>query len=250
MRVRLSTDQRRGEVFAPMHWSDDFAATGPVDRLVGAATDPVSGQPELKATPVRVVSVATCWRGFLLRRSHAAIAGAFHWARVPLARGHAYDLAGWEPLPSALSEAWIMELLGAPAKAELIAYADPGRGAFRYASLVDGRLDACIYLACEGAVLPDRNQLAETLGATIERRARLDLVAGLTAGPAARPDAGPIICACFAVGLITLQRAIIDRRLTSLADIAEALRAGTNCGSCRPELGEILAGSRDDLAAQ
>jgi len=250
MRVRLSTDQRRGDVFAPMHWSDHFASTGPVDRLVGAATDPVSGQPELKATPVRVASLATCWRGFLLRGSDAAIAGAFHWTRVPVARGHAYDLAGWEPLPSALSEAWIMELLGAPAEAELIAYADPGRGAFRYASLVDGRLDACIYLACDGAFLPDRTQLAETLGAPIEKRARLDLVAGLPVGATTRPDSDPIICACFAVGLITLRRAIIDRQLTSLADIAEALRAGTNCGSCRPELSAILADGRAALAAQ
>jgi assimilatory nitrate reductase catalytic subunit len=241
MRVRFSADQRRGEIFAPMHWSDRFSSAGPVGRLVGAATDPVSGQPELKATPVRMAPVRACWRGFLVRRSEVALVGAFHWARVPLAGGHAYDLAGWEPLPGILSEAWILQLLGAPADAELITYADPGGGAFRYARLVDGSLDACIFLAGDGALLPDRNRLGEMLGAAVEGRARLDLVAGVTT---ARADPGPIVCACFTVGLDTLRRAIVDRRLTSLADIALALRAGTNCGSCRPELSELLAAGR------
>jgi assimilatory nitrate reductase catalytic subunit len=241
MRVRFSADQRRGEIFAPMHWSDRFSSAGPVGRLVGAATDPVSGQPELKATPVRMAPVRACWRGFLVRRSEVALAGAFHWARVPLAGGHAYDLAGWEPLPGILSEAWILQLLGAPADAELITYADPGAGAFRYARLVDGSLDACIFLAGDGALLPDRNRLGEMLGGAVEGRARLDLVASVTT---ARADPGPIVCACFTVGLDTLRRAIVDRRLTSLADIALALRAGTNCGSCRPELSELLAAGR------
>jgi bacterioferritin-associated ferredoxin len=41
-----------------------------------------------------------------------------------------------------------------------------------------------------------------------------------------------------------LQRAVVDRRLTSLADIARVLRAGANCGSCLPELRAILIGTR------
>jgi assimilatory nitrate reductase catalytic subunit len=249
MRVRCSTDQRRGEVFAPMHWSDDFASCGPVNRLVDAMTDPVSGQPELKATPVRVTPLATQWRGFLLRRSEVSIEGAFHWSRVPLASGHAYDLAGWQALPDTTSDDWIFTLLGAPPEAELITFADPGRGAFRYARMVDGRLEACLFLACGGAFLPDRNQLAEMLGMAIERPARLGLVAGLPMGTGPRPDPGPVICACFAVGLATLQRAIVDGGLSTLADIAEALRAGSNCGSCRPELRQILAASRPGAAA-
>ncbi|HVH81999.1 MAG TPA: nitrate reductase, partial [Stellaceae bacterium] len=83
MRVHLSDEMRRGEVFAPMHWSDAFASSGPVDRLVGGATDPVSGQPELKATPVTLALLPTRWRGFLLRRSAIAPHGEFYWARVP-----------------------------------------------------------------------------------------------------------------------------------------------------------------------
>ena len=41
-----------------MHWTDQFASSGPIDRLVHAITDPVSGQPDLKGTPVRVAAIA------------------------------------------------------------------------------------------------------------------------------------------------------------------------------------------------
>jgi assimilatory nitrate reductase catalytic subunit len=241
LRVRLSTAQRRGEVFAPMHWSDRFSSAGPIDRLVSAATDPVSGQPELKATAARVRALARCWRGFLLRRSDDALAGKFYWARVPVERGYAFDLAGWEPLPSeAVSERWILDVLDAQPGAELVIYADPGRGAFRCASLFQGRLDACIFLASGGAFLPGRERLAAMLGEAIDRRARLTLLAGCPSGASSRPEPGPIVCACFAVCLGTLHAAIAEGSLTSVADIGRSLGAGTNCGSCLPELRAVL----------
>jgi assimilatory nitrate reductase catalytic subunit len=55
-----------------------------------------------------------------------------------------------------------------------------------------------------------------------------------------RVDPGRIVCACFGVGLKAIDGAIRDRRLTTAAEIGEALRAGTNCGSCLPELKQIL----------
>jgi assimilatory nitrate reductase catalytic subunit len=244
LRVHVSTEPRPGEVFAPMHWSDKFSSSGPIDRLVGGATDPVSGQPELKATPVTISRRTTLWRGFLLRRSaitpQSEDGAAFYWARIPLARGHAYELAGWHELPrEAEAEAWVMGLLGVTDEAEMIVYADQGRGALRYASLIDENLDACLFLARDGAFLPRRAELEGMLGDTVEPSARLSLVAGLPAS-ALRADSGPIVCACFAVGLQTLQRAIVEQRLGSVTAIGDALRAGTNCGSCRPELRVIL----------
>ena len=239
--VHISTDQRRGEAFAPMHWTDRFTSAGPIDRLVGGATDPVSGQPELKATPVRARPVAALWRGMLLRQAELLPTGPYHWARVPLANGQAFDLAGWEPLPSGRgTDAWISDLLGAPPGAELVIYADPGRGAFRYACLVENRLEACLFLARTTAALPSRDLLAELLGTEITPEGRASLLAGRPLGDGAVREAGRTICACFAVGLNTLHDAIVERRLTCLAEIGAALRAGTNCGSCIPELKATL----------
>ncbi len=240
--TRLSADQRPGEVFAPMHWTDRFTSAGPIDRLVGAATDPISGQPDLKVTPVRVTPVAALWRGLVLRHSEGLPAGPYYWARVPLEEGHAFDLAGWVPLPSGRgTETWVAELLDSAATPELVIYADPGRGAFRYASLVEGRLDACLFIARNAASLPAREAVAALLGTPIEHEMRTCLLAGHQSGTAATNDPGRTICACFGVGLRTLHRAIATSRLTSLADIGAALRAGTNCGSCIPEIKAILS---------
>jgi len=42
------------------------------------------------------------------------------------------------------------------------------------------------------------------------------------------------------VGHATIVEAIQSAGLTSVAEIGAALRAGTNCGSCLPELAAIL----------
>jgi assimilatory nitrate reductase catalytic subunit len=247
--VRLSSDQRAGEIFAPMHWTDGFSSSGPVDRLVGAAADPVSGQPELKATPVRLTRVAIFWHALLLRQTEGIPAeGTCYWARIPVAGGHAFGLAGWEPLPGGRgTDAWIAELLALPPEAELVIYADPARGAFRYAGFVGDRLVACLFLARRPVDLPARDALAAMLGAEISPAARLALLAGKTGAPIG--EAGSTVCACFGVGLPTLREAIGAQGLHNVADIGRSLRAGTNCGSCIPELKALLRAARVASAA-
>jgi assimilatory nitrate reductase catalytic subunit len=240
--VRLTTGQRRGDAFVPMHWTDDFASSGPVGRLVGSATDPVSGQPELKGTRTAVSARATFWHGLLLRRTGLPpLEQPYYWARTPIVGGQAFELAGWEPLPSGRNtEAWVAGILGAPADAELMIYADPGRGAFRYASLLDDRLEACLFLARRREQLPTREAAAATFGATVHAGARLSLLSGQAEPDAALGDDGRTVCACFAVGLRTIRRAIGENGLSSISEIGAALGAGTNCGSCIPELKAIL----------
>jgi assimilatory nitrate reductase catalytic subunit len=49
-----------------------------------------------------------------------------------------------------------------------------------------------------------------------------------------------LICACFGVGLAAIREAIVSGRAVNVADIGRTLRAGTNCGSCVPELRAII----------
>jgi assimilatory nitrate reductase catalytic subunit len=240
--IRLSSDQRRGEVFAAFHWTDQFSSAGPIGAIVGAATDPISGQPELKATPVRLAAVAAQWHGLLLRGSGQLPQGSYFWARAPIERGHAFRLIGWEPLPGDRdSEFWISALLDAPPAAQLVIYADPRRGTFRYACVIGTRLSACLFLATNASSLPPQEALAAVLGTRIEPEMRALVLAGDPSGRAAQSTAGRTICACYGVGLTTLNSAIASRRVTSVAEIGAMLRAGTNCGSCIPELRSILS---------
>ena len=70
---------------------------------------------------------------------------------------------------------------------------------------------------------------------------RLAILAGRA--PKGSLETGPVVCSCFAVGRSTLLRAIRGDKLISVEQIGKALQAGTNCGSCIPELKGLLAES-------
>ena len=238
LRADLTRAQRRGEIFAPMHWTDQFAQSGPVARAVGARLDPHSGQPELKATPARVSAVETAWHGLLLRRRGGRLADVCHWVRVPVDAGQAYRLAGLRPLPRGADLVRLAALLLEAPGAEILEAADPARGVLRVAALVDGTLDACLFTAREAAALPAAEALLPLLGEPVPDAARCALLAGrLRDGTL---DEGPQVCTCFGVGLNAIRHAAITHRLRSVAELGGAIRAGTGCGSCVPELERIL----------
>ena len=76
------------------------------------------------------------------------------------------------------------------------------------------------------------------LGAPVADNARGRLLAGRLYDKAAAE--GPRICACFGVTRDAIRHAVVTHRLRTAAEIGVVLGAGTNCGSCIPELEEIL----------
>jgi assimilatory nitrate reductase catalytic subunit len=72
----------------------------------------------------------------------------------------------------------------------------------------------------------------------LENVDRMNLLAGKAAHD--MEDSGETVCACFGVGINTLRKAILQQNLVSVEAIGLALKAGTNCGSCIPELKKLL----------
>ena len=66
-------------------------------------------------------------------------------------------------------------------------------------------------------------------------RARMLLSGRSTEGVA---EPGPVICACFGVAAPRLPP---SRTAGTAAEIGERLKAGTNCGSCIPEIKRLIA---------
>jgi assimilatory nitrate reductase catalytic subunit len=243
MRAKVNDGQRVGEVFAPMHWTDRFGSSGPVDRLVAGVTDPISGQPELKATAARLAPIPTLWRGMLVGGPKTLSDAGFYHARIPTdAGGQVYEMRGWGPLPEtgALAD-WVVRFIGKPNGAERIEIVDPLHGTYRFATIADGRLKSCLMLTTKAQFpLPDRADLVALIGQQIgpaEREILGAIVEAADAVPAKRT-----VCACFGIDGTQIEQAIRTGRLTSAAEIGVALKAGTNCGSCLPELKEILRG--------
>jgi assimilatory nitrate reductase catalytic subunit len=239
LRAELRHTQRRGEVYIPMHWTDRFASTGPVDRIVTSRRDPFSGQPAMKATPVDVAPEAEHFRGVLLRRRDGALPDLCHWVRMPLTEGHLYRLTGLRALPPRGDLGrFAAALLDAPDGAEWLELSDVKRGTLRVAALLDGAVEAALFIARDAASLPPEAALAPILGAPVADTARSRLLAGkLFDGVAAE---GPRVCACFGITRDAVRHAVVAHRLRTPAEIGIALRAGTNCGSCIPELQEII----------
>src|SRR5438132_329625 len=73
LKVVVSERQQRGMLFAPIHWSEQNASTARVGALVAPFTDPFSGQPENKATPVSIAPYVYVFRGFALSRTQLAL---------------------------------------------------------------------------------------------------------------------------------------------------------------------------------
>jgi assimilatory nitrate reductase catalytic subunit len=234
LKVSVSASHRRGAIFAPIHWSDATAAHARVGELVAAVTDPTSGQPELKATPARVQPIAFAYRGFALTRRAIILPPDTWFARVAVEGGEGVLFATNES-----PDLWAgMAANLLPHDAELAEYLDRPRGVVRVAAFRAGKFDGCFFVGPADA--PPRWDTLRLLfdGGILSDRERRILLSGRRGDGMA--ETGPVICACFGVGLAAIREALVKGDVTSVADIGRRLRAGTNCGSCVPELRAII----------
>ncbi len=233
-RVRCSGDMPPGMVFMPIHWSEQNARGSRVGAAVNPVVDPLSGEPEFKHTPARVTRLHMDWRGFLLSRNPVQDLPSTWWAMSKMQNCWRYELAGDGAMPS---RTWLQTQFGNDGVAQWIEYHDESSGSFRAAVLADGKLEACMLLE-RTATLPARSWLIEQFGnAQVGAGERGSLLRGRPA--AGNYDPGPTICACFSVGANAILDAI-KAGCGSVEEVGQLLRAGTNCGSCRPEIARMV----------
>ncbi len=243
VRALVTERQRRGSVFVPIHWTDQLASKGRVDALVDAMTDPVSGQPGSKRTPVSIRPFVAGWYGFAVTAAKPDCAGLPYWALSIAEGGYRLELAGQEA-PADWQE-FAGQLFGlGSGEGEWIAYYDREAGIARLAAFVGDRLVGSLFTAPQPVAL-SRRFITEALPQGHAGSARYRLLAGQ--GGADRPDPGAILCACFQVGVNQIAAAIREG-LGDVEAIGAALKAGTNCGSCRSEIRRMLDESRLEKA--
>ncbi|MBI5792465.1 MAG: molybdopterin-dependent oxidoreductase [Rhodocyclales bacterium] len=253
LRAAASTTLRPSHIYLPMHWGGQFMRGQGVNALMPQATDPVSGQPELKHAAVQVEKFATAWQLVAMRRDQGGESGGgLHSALQPwLARfdSASLTLAGREstvvvlrawggegspaPTPELLAELAAAMGLDSP---RMLAFDDARRGIAKRALIEDDRL--------AGALLCKETRATDWLldlivrgGSTAELRKWL--FAPLAMPPAAGPARGRIVCNCFDVSENEI-RADLAAGL-DLATLKERRKCGTSCGSCLPELGRMAA---------
>ncbi len=249
LRAESSPEQRRGDVFIPMHWGNRFMSGAGVNALTVSAFDPDSKQPELKHAAVEVARVELPHELVALRRL-ADGAGLERLqsllCRFPLA---ALSLFGREfacvmlrargdrpfelaELDSAIDEPGLRP----------ISYEDPARAiAKRIWTDANGRI--------VGARLAGETGAAAWLKEQMQNVVLIPPVLALAPRPAKSTAAVPrarIVCNCFDVSETEI-RAELGRG-ADLSALQRTLKCGTNCGSCVPELRRLCAG-RNSLSA-
>ncbi len=244
LRVAVSMGQKPGSVFAPMHWTDQFASSARVDALAEGHTDPVSGQPELKFTPVALAPYPASWHGFAVSEQAPQRAGLDYWALARTKAGFRLELAGLSSLED--WTAFAHDVLALGDGADMLAYHDAGTGQYRFAAFDGDRLTGALFIARD-PVSVSRSWACEQLGQTVsEPRDRLRMLAGRAAQGG--EDRGAVVCSCFEVGVKQITNAVLAGRCGTVEQIGKELRAGTNCGSCRPEIRKIIEGHREARA--
>lgn len=273
--VQASADVGMSQAFIAMHWGPEFlggvASTGErlagVNALTSPAYCPTSRQPELKHAAVKVLKAELPWallgvawlpegEALAAREALKPLMAAFPFAScVPFSSNAPLDGAAGRERTGVLFRAAAYEapaedvvvrieaLLGLDA-ADTLRYADRKKGQRRAMRLArDGeqaRLEAFVLAGDTSAQAWVRTLLQEELPA--QAYGRLLLVPGAKA-PVAVQSRGKQVCTCFNVTGPAIDSYLAGCSGTDgerLASLQGALKCGTNCGSCVPELKRMV----------
>ena len=265
LHVRVAADPQLGprQAWLPMHWGSEYLLGRDdegeplrgVNALSQAARCPDSAQPELKFAAIRLRRVELPWRVMGAAHVDLAHAEGLHEQLQALGREAAYascvpaegatpGQVGWQ-LEAAFAQApdpaWVRQLSAVLdlQRPGTMRYADGRRGHLRLLRLqgegAEARLQAWLRVAEgeDGAWLDawwrEARPVAPLGRQLLAPQARL-----------AEPPASPVVCQCLGV-----REAQIQGQLQRCQDLAPAgrlqavqaaLRCGTQCGSCLPQL--------------
>ncbi len=272
--VQASTEQAMGQVFLAMHWGQEYLSgqssigaplTG-VNALTTSASCPTSRQPELKHAAVKILKAELPWTLLALAWMPAAAVLAAHASLRALMPAFAFASCVPFASPSALEDNFsardglLLRCAAAEAPPDdvlaqiehilqlsgpgMLRYADARKGQRRAMRLervgTSTRLDAFLLAGDTRAQAWIRSLLQDQLDASAYGRQLL--LPGVTAPLALAPQS-KAVCSCFNVTQSRIASHLIQNdgsQAQRLASLQKALRCGTNCGSCLPEVKRLV----------
>ena len=243
LRATVSDNIRRGQVFAPIHWNDQFASDARIGKIVNPVVDPISGEPEFKHTPVMIQPFYTQWQGVLYVREgfeqqiQTMIENTVWWSKIQTTQAIRYELADRQKFAHTTEH--LKELFPFQDESfEWLNLEDQTAHISHSVVLQDGQLIASFYIA-PAALLPDRDWVAGLFRR--ERLSALHRKALLAGQPMSMVNnEGPLVCSCFKVGKNRIIQTIKTKNITHEKQVTACLKAGGNCGSCLPEIRGLI----------
>jgi assimilatory nitrate reductase catalytic subunit len=232
--AKLSTEQRKGELFAPIHWSRTWSSSASIASLYSDANDSLSGQPELKYAVVAAEKIEFPGYGqiFSAQELNPSLLDSKldYWIKSRLDNGFLYrfasqspdfELARWLQVNFPLLTEWMS------VQSEQHQY---------LWALRNEKLQLAIFFA-ESPVDVNPAWINALLAQTMLQPEQK--VALLRAEPNQAFDHGRMVCSCFKVGENFIVNAISEG-CSTVDELGQSLKCGTNCGSCKPELSQLI----------
>lgn len=223
-RVDVTHSVTPKQLFSPIHWTDQFATHAVISSVVSPEVDPVSGQPESKASQVSIRKFNCNQWAKLVTEQPIKKDGWEYWAQSKTKQGF-ITLVGFNEDIS--WREWVK--LTSEKQLDFTQYINPFENTEALIATQGDKINTLIFANNDTKNLPSFIWLDNAFTSTQTK----ELVKGEIG------NADELICSCFRTSRKTIE-ASIESGNTSQQTLANALGCGSKCGSCRPELNKLL----------
>lgn len=235
LKAKISRAVAPGNVFVPIHWTQQFSNASVVSNLIPQVVDPLSGQPESKHAQVTLEAVKNCAYGVVISATPLETLDFTYWCYVPSEHGYHYEVV-W-PVGQSVASLQSLFTDGHQETGEWLEYTNPNTQQIRLAYIDNQKLALAVYLHPKPESI-SCDWLATTL-VNNDVLSDLERMAILVGSPANVEDKGEIVCSCFQIGSKQIEKAVAGGVCT-VEGLGAKLKCGTNCGSCLPELKHFI----------
>ncbi len=225
----VSTNVRKGECFMPIHWNKQFASSANVANLYASITDPISGQPESKHAAIKITKAEFSHYGFVATHNDINVNTEFF-----VKYKAQNSVQAWLAGSDGFNELAFKLRKLADGKSECFSY-DNGQQKVLMVVENDKLLASIIVSSTPLNINPDWIDHLFALN-QIEQQ-QISSLLRLT--PDKEFTQGDKVCSCFGVHEKPIIEAI-EAGANSVEALGQQLKCGTNCGSCKSELGLLV----------
>ena len=239
-RVRISTDVQPHNVFIAIHWTQQTSSSGSICALIGDQRDPISGQPEYKATAVQLTPLTYTTDAILTTTEALTLTDlppqtALYWVCKKVKTGYQYCISS-HLTPSAL-EHILMSYFMKSTQQHLRAITHQSRRAV----VIENA-----YCISSLNIHPHDSHHYLTSSPNIIAMHRYDLELHHFLNGDDNLAATDIICTCKQITRQQLVSTITDKKIQDVETLSCVTTAGTGCGGCLNELETLLKPNKTD----
>ncbi|WP_256384883.1 nitrate reductase [Photobacterium toruni] len=233
-RAHISNDVQPNNAFIAIHWTQQTSSSGSVCSLIGEQQDPISGQPQYKATPIKLTPIPFTTEAILTTTTALTLANlppqtTLYWVSKKVTAGYQYHINSALNL-NALEQILVRYFMPTSA-IHLRAI-----GA-KHRRIIMLNNDRCVrsLLIQENNNKPMINLPANILTCSSDELALHQFLNGKD-----NIAAPKIICACKQITKQQLVSTITEKHIQNVEALSQATTAGTGCGGCWAELETLL----------